>query len=230
MPENGDVGKYSRVYQWYLKNNSNSGSIVLLNSLLKNQEDVSACGEYTFFYYSKLKIYNFLFKSKINLLNERIKLSNDEKQLLSVVQILETKISKETSDIGVLLALKHSLADTKFVLKKSAKIEECIEFLKYLNRPDLIEQVKDIQIPKLRLNQAIIISHEIFDEKSNRSIQIGEYISLNKLKIKFGPLLYDLRMIWINSNFTLTQEDLLKKIDKSFLENYSSEIKKNKKI
>ena len=107
------------------------------------------------------------------------------------------------------------------------KLAEVIDLLKYLDKTHLIDQVQRLQIPNLKLTNENINGHIIYDEKSNEHISIDKYLAENNLRLDYSRLFYALRTLWIESDFKLTVEDLLKKVDKFFLENYTH--KKNKK-
>ena len=75
------------------------------------------------------------------------------------------------------------------------------------------------------------MSLEIASENlENNTMKLSDYLIENKLKFNINKIVYDLRMLWINSNFTLSMQDLLKKCDKKFVEKYFTEKKlKSKK-
>lgn len=75
------------------------------------------------------------------------------------------------------------------------------------------------------------MSLEIASENlENNTMKLSDYLIENKLKFNINKIVYDLRMLWINSNFTLSMQDLLKKCDKKFVEKYFIEKKlKSKK-
>ena len=66
----------------------------------------------------------------------------------------------------------------------------------------------------------MIFNLEIIDEKTQQPVKLSDYLVENKLKMKTAQIVYDLRMLWIESNFELSTGALLEKCDLKFLENY----------
>ena len=105
-------------------------------------------------------------------------------------------------------------------MKAPLKLHEAIELVKYLDKSHLIDDLKRLEIPKFDLNALMIFNLEIIDEKTQQPMKLNDYLVENRLKIKTAQIVYDLRMLWIESNYELSTGDLLKKCDLKFLENY----------
>ena len=134
----------------------------------------------------------------------------------------ESQIRNAPDDGDILRLIKRAFADPKSNMKAPLKLQEAIELLKYLDKSHLINDLKRIEIPKFDLNALMIFSLEIMNEKTQQPMKLNDYLIENQLKIKTGQIVYDLRMLWIESNYELSTEDLLKKCDFKFLENYIS--------
>ena len=92
----------------------------------------------------------------------------------------------------------------------------------------MIEAIKNITIPSFNISISLLTSHEIYCDELKQNIKIEDYQIKNSLRINYNSLLYDLKLKWINSNFTLKEQDLLKSVNKELINNYA--IKKKQKI
>jgi hypothetical protein len=124
------------------------------------------------------------------------------------------------------LARENFLAPS---LKKGRQLRkiELIELLNYLDKPEVSENVQSIRVPSfynLRLDQ-----HEILldkDEPPAKRMKLGELDS-KKSKIRFNAMLSDLKEKWIESNFELTEKQLLDSINKDSISKYLLQKKKS---
>lgn len=120
------------------------------------------------------------------------------------------------------------MADKKSNQDRALRKNESIELVKLLEKKHLIEAIKNITIPSFNINISLLTSHEIYCDELKQNIKIDDYQIKNSLRINYNSLLYDLKLKWINSNFTLNEQDLLKSVNKELVNNYA--IKKKQKI
>lgn len=158
-------------------------------------------------------------------------MSNEEKSLFNAFRKFESQIKNAPNDSAIMVIFRQAFADPKSNTKTSLRHNEAIEILKYLDKAYLIDELERIQVPKFELTGVDILSLEIASENlENNTMKLSDYLIENKLKFNINKIVYDLRMLWINSNFTLSMQDLLKKCDKKFVEKYFIEKKlKSKK-
>jgi hypothetical protein len=140
---------------------------------------------------------------------------------MHAIKKYETSVTSDQSDEWVLDYFRREMANPNAIKNRPLKTKECIEVVKYLNRLDLIAKLEAIRVPKFELN--------ILDlEKHQQKIQPTQSLDKNlKFKLNFGLMLKDLRLKWIDSDFTLTNEDLLKSIDEKSLQKYTKKNVKN---
>ena len=160
------------------------------------------------------------FSFKLNILNEGIKLTNEEKSLFNAFQKFESQIRNASNDSDIMSIFKRAFADPKSNAKACLLQHEAVELLKYLDKSHLIDELKLMKVPKFEINAVNIFNLEILNEKTGENVKLSEYLIKNSLKFRVNQIVYDLRMLWIDSNFALSIDDLLKKCDKQFLEKY----------
>lgn len=101
-----------------------------------------------------------------------------------------------------------------------------IELLKYSGCNDeLIETVREIRLPPFRLGMPQINNHVI--PHGTTVISLDEY-SKSVRKIRFNGILNELKTRWIDSEFKLTNEELLAQIDEEFVKQFLRDDKKSK--
>ena len=108
---------------------------------------------------------------------------------------------------------------------------EAVELLKAANKPDLIEAIQAINLPKFELNREDILELLFCDERltNGQATKVRDLMLMKACKIRFNQMLNDLKIKWIESDFKATKNDLLKSIDAQFLDNYIVYKKNNKK-
>lgn len=96
---------------------------------------------------------------------------------------------------------------------------------KYCNRPNLIERLEHTNIPKFDINP-YLKKLEYFNNETNETESFVALIKSKKFRL--NHLTDDLREKWIDSNFSLTYEELIKNLTKEVLDSYVvSKKKKN---
>ncbi|RMZ95381.1 CCA tRNA nucleotidyltransferase mitochondrial [Brachionus plicatilis] len=185
LPENGNVNKYQKVYQNFLKNKIQP--IVLLAALMSSEDDV---------------------KTIIGKLDQRIRLSNEERHLLIAIKRFENIFNEFDSD------------EKQFVLPKSVhdrplRKTEAFELMKYLDRIEMIETIKKLKIPEFKINYKMINEQKIFDSSNQEMITVEKYSKTKKIRL--SAMLLDLKLRWINSNFAMSEDDILGVVDESYI-------------
>lgn len=162
------------------------------------------------------------------MLNERIKLSNEEKYLMLAIMKYEKMLRDEQDQEKIVEFLTKQFVYPKAILDRPLRKDEAIEIMKYLNKPELLERISQIKVPEFSLNYKDLNEHKMFDEDSNSFFRLEDYSKLRKIRFNF--LLNDLKNKWIDSNFKLTNQELLKLIDLKYLQEYiKTKQTKNKK-
>lgn len=137
-------------------------------------------------------------------LNSRLKLSAFERDLASfIIEHREPKIS--ANPLIPLLPYKQVVVKSK--AKLSHTIEWVTETLKYNNSP-LLKEFLEWKIPKFPVSGSTL---------KERGIPGGKVM---------GNILHELKEIWANSDFTLSEEELVKHIDKIMQQLEERKIKK----
>lgn len=131
------------------------------------------------------------------------------------IQKYEKIIENERDNERLFQLMRTELANPKAINDKPLKKSEVVEILKYLDRTDLINEIENLQVPKFGLNLSHILKHKIFVAEQNSYLTLEDYS--NHHKIRFNYLLNNLNSKWIESNLTLTNEQLLNMIDQQFL-------------
>lgn len=125
--------------------------------------------------------------------------------------------------------LTQEMSRSRAVLSSSSPLERlvAIELLKYSRCDDeLIETVREIRVPPFRLGMSQINSHVIRNDTT--MISLDEY-SKSVRKIRFNGILNELKTRWIDSEFKLTNEELLAQVDEEFVKKFLRDDKKSTK-
>jgi len=160
----------------------------------------------------------------VEVLSKRIKLSKNEKYLLNALSKFEKPLSELTSKEDILQYLLKQFLYTKSNKDKSLRKHEAIELLKYLDKGHLIQAVNDLTLPVFKLTTVNLLNHQVFDETTNSLIRIEEIKDILK-KYKLNLILNDLKSKWIESEFKLTETELLNMVDMKYLQKFVSKVK-----
>ena len=167
----------------------------------------------------------------MKLLTDRLKLSNDEVYLLEALNKYVPIINEMSNDNDEMIEfLRRELTRPKSNLYRQLRINEAIEIAKYCNKSNMIERIKQIQVPVFYLNSADLLNCEYYDEDSRQTKTFSQYYGSKKVRV--NALLNELKLLWVNSNFHLTQAELMKSVNNQFLEKFVIILKqkKNKSI
>lgn len=160
-------------------------------------------------------------------MDQRIKLSNEEKHLLIAIKRFESIFIDFENDKKALEFLLKQFALPKSVYDRPLRKSEAIELMKYLDRKDLIDTIQNLTIPVFTINLKIINELKIFD--SERKLMVSfENFSKNK-KIRLSALLLDLKLKWIDSNFKMSDEDILGLVNEDYVLKFQNKNQKIKK-
>jgi hypothetical protein len=149
---------------------------------------------------------------------KRIKPSNEEKSLLSALKKFTKPLQELNDDAKILKALKREFVNPKANKEKPLRKSESIELIKLLDRVHLIEVINNMVVPVLKINAGSLREHEIKDPQTKQLIKLDDLN--NKSPVAFNQMLYDLKMNWIESDFKLSNEQLLSKINEETIQNY----------
>ncbi|CAF0827092.1 unnamed protein product [Brachionus calyciflorus] len=203
LPVNGNLEKFKNIYQKSFKNKPLPHT--LLSALMNSEED-------------------------INKLDERIKLSNDEKSTMLAIKKYENVLDSFNTVEEIIEFFTKQFLIPKSSKEKSLRKEQIVELMKYLDRMDLADQILALELPNFPLNFKNINQHKIFDSNKQKLVTMEDYSK--EYKIRLNHLISELKHKWIDSNFSLTQQDLLNLIDEKLLKEkslYSNSKKQNKK-
>lgn len=138
----------------------------------------------------------------------------------------KNKFQKEASD-KLLSFIKKEMVRPNAVLKSSLDKNDVIEILKYVDRVDLIDQVKRISLPLFMIKHDDLSSHVIKVEDLNKTMSLSQYTKeING--IKFNSILTDLKIKWIDSDFKMSKGELLNIVNETYLKDFIREKKLNK--
>lgn len=138
----------------------------------------------------------------------------------------KNKFQKEASD-KLLSFIKQEMVRPNAVLKSSLDKNDVIEILKYVDRVDLIDQVKRISLPLFMIKHDDLSSHVIKVEDLNKTMSLSQYTKeING--IKFNSILTDLKIKWIDSDFKMSKGELLNIVNETYLKDFIREKKLNK--
>jgi hypothetical protein len=162
---------------------------------------------------------------------KHMKVSNDEKFLIYAI-VKYQKIIDDNKDFLnkkelVLERLKRDFISSKGNKQRPLKKTEAIEMMKYFDRSDYISDIENMILPEFSITHQTILTHKIFDESLNKEITIEEYDPAKK-KLRLGYIFKDLKEKWIESDFKLTNKQLLSMINMQTLMNYFKPNLKNK--
>ena len=160
------------------------------------------------------------------MINDRIKLSNDEKYLLSALREHVDKINKIESNENIIKYFEKQFVQPKSNIDRSLKKSEAVEILKYTNKPHLINDLNSMVIPIFPLSYKDIINHQVLNSLTKETKSLENYTSNRKLKYNY--MLKDLKKKWIDSECKLTKQNILDLITDQYIENYMTKIKKSK--
>lgn len=153
-------------------------------------------------------------------------MSNDEKHLLISIKKFENVFLKYENDKKALEYLLKQFVLPKSVHDRPLRKIEAIELMKYLNRTDLIDTIKNFKIPQFQINYKTICEIKIFDSDKQEMVTLEQYSKTKKIRI--SALLTDLKIKWVNSNFEMTNHDILSQINESYVQSFQN--KKTKLI
>jgi hypothetical protein len=131
------------------------------------------------------------------------------------------------NDAELLQYFRQQLARDNFLapdMKKGRQLKksELAELLKYFNKPELCQKVQSIKFPaffNIHLDQhEILVNGE--DESARKRVKLSELDS-KKSKIRFNVMLSDLKEKWIESNFELSEKQLLETINQNLISKYT---------
>jgi hypothetical protein len=159
-------------------------------------------------------------------MNDRIKLSNDEKYLLNALREHVDKIKKIESNENILKYFEKEFIQPKSNTDRPLKKSEAIEILKYTNKSVLINDLKCMVIPVFPLSYKDIINHQVCISPTKETKSLENLILSRKLKYNY--MLKDLKKKWIDSDCKLTKQNLLDFINDEYIENYVKKTKQSK--
>jgi hypothetical protein len=155
---------------------------------------------------------------KIKNLVEKLRLSNDETYLLKALEKYVPRVSEFKNNKDLIEYFKREFCRSKSNVDRSLRKIEAIEILKYCDKFELIEKIENIKLPIFSINSNSILNHRFYDNESKKIVSVNDMFAKKKLRI--NKILFNLKEEWIDSNFTITDENLLQKVDNFFLENY----------
>ena len=136
-------------------------------------------------------------------MNDRIKLSNNEKRLLLALNKYESCLkSLNDNDDKILEFLRKQIYQEKMNKDCGLKLNDAIELVKYTDKIHLIDKINRFEFPKFQISAHDILNHKILSYVYNKIF--------NK---------------WIESNFSISFRDLLNEIDIIYLSKFISKKK-----
>lgn len=100
--------------------------------------------------------------------------------------------------------------------KRPVRKHDLIELVKYMNKLEYTHDIENLTWPKFELDAATLAQHTL--RGSNETVH--EMITRKKQKLSVNRLLGDLKKQWIDSNFEMSQEQLLSSLDEGVINNY----------
>jgi hypothetical protein len=191
MPQIGDFETYNTVYNHSFEYKPEP--ITLIKTLIKNENDI------------------------VNL-NLKIKLSKEEKYILNALFEHVPVIEKMKSNEEILSYFEKQLVHPKSNMDKSLNKTEAIEILKYSGKSFLINEIKNMELKVFPFVYTDFLNHSFYDEATKELKNLEYFTPINK--IKYSYFIRDLKLKWIDSNFTMTKQDIFNLIDINYLKKY----------
>lgn len=190
LPKSKNIHKYAEVYNYCFELKPNPMTMIF--SLLENQDD-------------------------IKILSENLKLSREETYLLYALNKYVPLLKLHQSDKKAIEFMRREFVRSNSNINRPLKKKEAIEIAKYCNRSNLIESIQNINISKFDVNPFRKKVEDYLNE-NNDSKNFEKLIKSKRFR--FNYLTNDLREKWIDSNFTLTHEELINSLTKDVLDSY----------
>ena len=132
------------------------------------------------------------------------------------------QISKTKAELFKFIT--NELCREDYITKKHKPLKKYhfLELMKYLDMARYCADIKEIKVPKFNLDINKLRGYKYFDSKANDKVLLND---LNmKHKLRFNHMINDLRSKWIDSNYELTDEELLDSfINENSIRNYLKE-------
>ncbi len=119
--------------------------------------------------------------------------------------------------------LRKEIYHEKINKDRGLKVADAIELMKYMNKPNLIDNINKFEYPKFKISPNDILKHKILDDKTNQMISVEDFCKGSLLRVNY--ILNNLRDKWIESNFSISFIDLLNEIDITYLSKFISKKK-----
>lgn len=147
-------------------------------------------------------------------------MSNEERYLLISIKKFENVFIEFKNDKKALEYLLKQFVLPKSVHDRPLRKVEAVELMKYLDRTELIDIINNLKIPQFQINFRTISEKKIFDSNKQEMVTLEQYAKKNKIRI--SALLTDLKLKWINSNFEMTDQEILSLINENYVQNFQN--------
>jgi hypothetical protein len=132
----------------------------------------------------------------------------------------EEKVKLLNENDKILKFLRKEIYKEKINKDRGLKLDDAIELMKYVSKIDLIEKIKKFEFPKFQISANDILNHKMLDVKTSEMISVEDYCKGSLLRVNY--VLKNLRNKWIESNFSLSFNDLLNEINVDYLSKFIS--------
>lgn len=201
LPRNGNVENYARIYEsCFAKEPS---QMTLLFALMNNKNDV--------------------LEAVTNL-----KLTKAEAYLLYALDKYVPIVNSMESEEEILVFLNKEFVRGRSNVDRSLKKVEAFEIVKYCKRSNLIEKIREMIFPRFELNANSKELHGLMILDPFRNEKLGFVDLVNARKLRANRMVSDLREKWIDSDFSMSRQELVNSLDEATLSSYVNLTKKEK--